>query len=243
MVVVAGAAAGLASVPHCTAMCGPLAAYACSGRPGVSGPARYQLGRLVSYPVLGAIAGSVGGAATVALPGAWGGALLSWSLALGLGLAAFRLWRRPDQALIRLRARPEPKNEGGPYSRALGALGRHPFFVGLGTALLPCGALAAAVLIAASTGTAVLGALSMLAFALVSGVGLVGAAWLFERFSRRPSPGTARVLAVVLALGSILFVIRPVHALRHGGEAACHSPGDAESAPEHRAHEHHEPRP
>ena len=29
--VIAGAAAGLASVPHCTAMCGPLAAYACSG--------------------------------------------------------------------------------------------------------------------------------------------------------------------------------------------------------------------
>ena len=56
--VIAGAAAGLASVPHCTAMCGPLAAYACSGRPGASGQSRYQLGRFISYSALGAVAGT-----------------------------------------------------------------------------------------------------------------------------------------------------------------------------------------
>lgn len=242
MVVIAGAAAGLASVPHCTAMCGPLAAYACSGRPGAGGQSRYQLGRFVSYSTLGAMAGAIGGTTALSLPGAWGGALLSWSLALGLGLVAFRLWRRPEQPLITLRAKSEPKRESGP-SRALGALGRHPFFVGLGTALLPCGALAAAVLIAASTGTALLGALSMLAFAGTSAVGLVGAAWLFERFSRRPRPATARVLAVALALGSILFVIRPVHALRHGHGAEGHTPAESEHTSEPRTHERHDPAP
>jgi sulfite exporter TauE/SafE len=121
----------------------------------------------------------------------------------------------------------------------LRALGQHPFFVGLGTALLPCGALAAAVLIAASTGAPLLGGLSMLAFAVVSGVGLVGAAWLFERFARRPRPATSRVLAVVLALGAIMFVIRPVHALRHGDPAACHAPAEDPGA----AHEHHHHEP
>ena len=58
--VIAGAAAGLASVPHCTAMCGPLAAYACSGHPGASGQGRYQLGRFISYSALGAVAGRLG---------------------------------------------------------------------------------------------------------------------------------------------------------------------------------------
>jgi sulfite exporter TauE/SafE len=218
-------------------MCGPLAAYACSGRPGASGQARYQLGRFISYSLLGAIAGAVGGATAVSLPGAWGGALLSWSLALGLGLAAFRLWRRPDQPLVPLRKKQdEPSETTG--ARVVQALGRHPFLVGLGTALLPCGALAAAVLIAASTGAPEAGALSMLAFSVVSGVGLVGAAWLFERFSRRPRPATSRVLAVVLALGAILFVIRPVHALRHEGEPGCHAPEQGEAAG-HDAHEHH----
>ena len=237
--VIAGAAAGLASVPHCTAMCGPLAAYACSGRPGASGQARYQLGRFISYSVLGGIAGAVCGATAVSLPGAWGSALLSWSLALGLGLAACRLWRRPDQPLVPLRKKDdEPAESTG--ARAVRALGRHPFVVGLGTALLPCGALAAAVLIAASTGTPSAGALSMLAFSVVSGVGLVGAAWLFERFSRRPRPSTSRVLAVLLALGAIMFVIRPVHALRHEGEPDCHAPADDEAAAQgHDAHEHH----
>jgi len=242
--VIAGAAAGLASVPHCTAMCGPLAAYACSGKPGASGQARYQLGRFASYSVLGAIAGAVGGATAVSLPGAWGGALLSWSLAIGLGLAAFRLWRKPHQPLITLRTKETPTSESR-GSRALQALGRHPFFVGLGTALLPCGALAAAVLIAASTASPILGSLSMLAFSVVSGGGLIGAAWLFERFSRRPRPATSRFLAAVLALGAILFVIRPVHALRHEGEPGCHTPaaedGSATESTDPHDHHHHAP--
>ena len=111
------------------------------------------------------------------------------------------------------------------------------WFVGLGTALLPCGALAAAVLIAASMGSTMLGSLSMLAFAVVSGVGLVAATWVFERFARRPKPGTARVLAAVLALGAILFVIRPVHALRTGDASSCHAPaGDTQ---DHEALHHH----
>ncbi len=234
--VIAGAAAGLASVPHCTAMCGPLAAYACSGQPGASGQARYQLGRFISYSVLGAIAGAVGGATAVSLPQAWGSALLSWSLALGLGLAALRLWRRPNQPLVTLRSKQDEQTPNL-VSRAIGGLGRHPFFVGLGTALLPCGALAAAVLIAASTGAPVLGSLSMFAFAVVSGVGLVGATWVFERFARRPRPATSRVLAVVLALGSILFVIRPVHALRTGDTSSCHAPAGDEAG--HDAHHQH----
>lgn len=237
--VIAGAAAGLASVPHCTAMCGPLAAYACSGHPGASGQSRYQLGRFISYSALGAIAGTIGGATAVNLPSAWGSALLSWSLALGLGLAALRLWRRPNQPLVTLRTK---KDDPAPSitSRFLGGLGRHPFLVGLGTAVLPCGALAAAVLIAASSGSTVLGSLSMLAFAVVSGIGLVGATWVFERFARRPKPATSRALAVVLALGSILFVIRPVHALRTGDNSSCHAPAGANG--DHEAH-HHSPSP
>lgn len=121
-------------------------------------------------------------------------------------------------------------------SRALGALGTHPFSVGLGTALLPCGALAAALLIAASTGSAWLGSLSMFSFSLVSGLGLVGAAWIFQRLALRPGPATSRILAIVLALGAILFIIRPVHALRHGDPAACHAPAH-ENDPAH-SHPH-----
>jgi sulfite exporter TauE/SafE len=218
--VIAGAAAGFASIPHCTAMCGPLAAYACSSRPTGVGQARYQLGRFISYAALGAVVGTLSGAATVSLPEQWGKTLLSWSLALGLALAAYRLWRRPKESLVALRTKPSVSRS----SIFASALGRFPFLVGLATALLPCGALATAALIAASTGTPWLGALSMLAFSVVSGVGLVGASWLFERLASRPRPSSARVLAVVLALGAIIFVIRPVHAFQHGAHAGAHAP-------------------
>ncbi len=231
---IAGAAAGVASIPHCTAMCGPLAAYACSGRPSSSGQAGYQLGRFISYSLLGAVVGAIGGATAVSLPGAWGSALLSWSLALGLGLAAYRLWRQPKESLVTLRTKPTASIDT-PSTGFVVSLRRHPFVVGLATALLPCGALATAALIAASTGTAVLGALSMLAFSVVSGVGLIGASWVFERFARRPKPSTARVLAVVLALGAIVLVIRPVHALQHGAHGASHTPAESMHTHHHHA--------
>ncbi len=232
--VIAGAVAGAASIPHCTAMCGSLAAYACSGCPGSSGQARYQLGRFISYSVLGATVGAIGGVTAVSLPGAWGSALLSWSLALGLGLAAYRLWRQPKEPLVTLGTQPTVAPRP-PRPGWVSALSRHPFFVGLATALLPCGALATAALIAASTGTALLGALSMLAFSVVSGVGLIGASWLFDRFARRPKASTARGMAVVLALGAIVFIIRPVHAFQHGAHGASHTSAESANAPHHHA--------
>ena len=219
-------------------MCGPLAAYACSGRPGPASQVRYQTGRLISFTIVGVIAGAVGGAAAVSLPGVWGGALLSWSLALGLGLAALRLWRRPKEDLVELRNKPHPDSTP-PSGGLVAGLGRHPFLVGLGTALLPCGALASAALIAASTGAPGLGALSMLAFAAVSGLGLIGATWVYGRFARRPSPTTAKALAVVLALGAVVFIIRPVHALQHSNHVSHPPTQPGAASPMDHHHEGH----
>ncbi|MFW6051691.1 MAG: sulfite exporter TauE/SafE family protein, partial [Myxococcota bacterium] len=91
-VLAAGAAAGLASVPHCAAMCGPLAAYACARGGGRGAPAWYQLGRTASYGALGALAGGLGHAVTGGLSHAAVGWVLSWAMAAALGLAAWRLW-------------------------------------------------------------------------------------------------------------------------------------------------------
>ena len=132
--IVAGAAAGLASIPHCAGMCGPLAAYACSGRPRAHAP--YHLGRLASYAFTGALAGTFGGAALAWLERPIAQAILSWTLALGLGLAAWRLWRsptaRPAEALVQLRSKPEAQRAGRLRAPLLG----------LFTGFLPCGALA-----------------------------------------------------------------------------------------------------
>lgn len=222
LALLAGATAGLGSIPHCTLMCGPLSAYACRESGRRNRPLRYQSGRWLSYALLGALAGSFGGALSEALPGAWAGALLSWTLALGLGAVAFRLWRRPKRAYVQLGTRKGDPSRGESWiGRMLRGLADRPFLLGFGTALLPCGALVAAVLIAASTGTAATGAASMLAFALISGLGLLGAGFLARWANRAQHPAAARVLAVAMGLGAVLFLIRPISALQHG-EPSCH---------------------
>lgn len=226
--IIAGGVAGFASISHCAAMCGSLSVYACrAGTSPVKGQLRYQLGRLVSYSGVGFAAGALGHAAALNLPGHWGRAVLSWSLALGLGLVAIRLWKRATPAsLVSLTTKPSDEKTRSQTANAFRALVRRPFLLGLATGFLPCGALAGAVLIAASTQSPLFGSLSMLAFATASGVGLAGVAVLAAKFLAGARPIRSRVLAVAVGLGAIVFLIRPVNALRHETPTAdCHQHG------------------
>jgi sulfite exporter TauE/SafE len=81
--VAAGAVAGLASIPHCMGMCGPLVAGVCGGpREGV----RYQAGRTLSYGLLGGLAGGVIALSVSPLPVELASQVLSATMALGLAL-------------------------------------------------------------------------------------------------------------------------------------------------------------
>jgi hypothetical protein len=225
-----GVMAGLAAAPHCAGMCGPIAAFACSGGGRVRGaPWRYQLGRMSSYALAGAAVGHAGSFVTATLPGAWTSAVLSWSLAAVMAFAAWRLWRvgRPAgtpsaSPTVPLRRKPSKPSRIG---RLLARLGQTPYLLGFLTALLPCGALAAALLLAAGTGAAVGGGLVMGSFAVGSSVGLLGAAWLATLLRRRRRPVAVRALAVALMVGSVLLAVRPVGALQQDGGSCC--PGDA----------------
>lgn len=224
LALLAGATAGLGSIPHCTLMCGPLSAYACREAGHGNRQLRYQSGRWLSYALLGALSGSFGQVVSSTLPGPWAGAILSWTLALGLGAVAFRLWQRPSQAYVQLGTRQEPSPAESWIGRSLRALADRPFLLGFATALLPCGALVAAALIAASTGTPAAGAASMLAFALVSGLGLLGASWLARRANRAQPPASTRLLAAVMGVGAVLFLIRPISGPQNGAPPSCHDP-------------------
>lgn len=226
--IAAGAAAGLASIPHCAGMCGPVAAFAGTRGTGVKPSLAYHGGRLVSYALLGAAAGAGGSMIGDALPARWASASLSWSLAAALALAAWRLWRTAE-------ARPtEPVRIGiGPRRRTLSErlfalLPKHPAALGLITGLLPCGALYAAVLIAAGSGGAPAGAASMLAFGLVSATGLavVGAvASKVRGLIRRgtEAPFLSRVLATALLVGALILAVRPIGTLQEPSAGpACH---------------------
>ncbi len=148
----AAALAGLVGSPHCMGMCGGFVTACATGKDrGVA----WHAGRLATYMVLGAVAGSVG----AAIPGpAWIPASLSAVLLVWFALALAGLVPEPRfriPGLVRLTA--------GSASRS-GTGGRLLF--GMANGLLPCGLVYAALAVPVASGSAWVGALYMLAFGL-----------------------------------------------------------------------------
>ncbi|HET9294441.1 MAG TPA: sulfite exporter TauE/SafE family protein [Gemmatimonadales bacterium] len=208
--------ASLLGSPHCAAMCGGFVCFY-SGQGGTSRAAHfaYNSGRLVSYLLLGILAGTLGAGIDVAgrMAGlqrgaavaagfvmiAWGGATVATSLGLRLpgsvAPAGFR--RLLARALELLHDRP-------PAQRALA--------IGLLTTLLPCGWLYVFVAAAAGTGSPLDGALVMTAFwagtvPIMAGLGLASQRAL-GALGLRMRAITAAVL-MVLGLLTVTGRIRP----------------------------------
>ncbi|MFK7984899.1 MAG: sulfite exporter TauE/SafE family protein [Sandaracinaceae bacterium] len=225
----AAALLGLASIPHCTAMCGPLAVYANSGPRGAWG---YHLGRAVAYLLLGSVAGVFGATLSEALPTRVAGALFSWTLAASLAWTAYRLWQRngagggeaPLVALGRNKRTP------GLAERAFQVLPRHPVTIGLLTGILPCGALYSALLVAASADGVVGGAAAMGVFGATSAVGLIVMGGVASQIRKRIHAGRdsrvlGRVLAAGLLVGALVLAVRPISTLQEPeAPPVCHTP-------------------
>ncbi len=222
----AAAAAGLASTTHCAAMCGPLAAATCSapGREGARAGLRYALGRMVSYGVTGSIAGALGSRLVRSLREEHVQQAVSLALAAGLAFAAYRVLRLGAATkLVKLQTRK-------PTTR-LPALA-----MGLLTGFLPCGALAAGLMIAAGAASWWAGALTMMAFAVTSAPGLAAAVlagaslgtWARDALT----PTRRRVFGTVLALAALWVAARPW--VMPERRCHCHGAASAASATLHR---------
>jgi uncharacterized protein len=172
MMALAGAVfiASLLGSTHCAGMCGAFLAFAVAGGDAPSKAvlhAAYNGGRLVTYTVLGAIAGGVGAAVDLGASAAGlqqAAAMLAGAMMVGFGLVAIlrmagvKIGRAPIPGVLRdasLRAHRRVAG-WGPVSRALA--------VGLLTTLLPCGWLYAFVITAAGTASPVMGAACMAIF-------------------------------------------------------------------------------
>jgi sulfite exporter TauE/SafE len=203
--------ASLLGSVHCAAMCGSFACLAAGGgRAGygaVRGTVGYHLGRLLSYSLLGALAGAAGGgldhasglagpvrpAAIVA-----GALLIAWGFATLLG--AFG---------VRVPALSVPPALGRVLAHAMGLVQRRPpavrgLAIGVLTAAIPCGWLYAFVATAAAAGDAAGGATVMAVFwggtlPLLVTVGLAGQRLLGSVRTRLPAV-TAAILVVLGAL-------------------------------------------
>ena len=187
---------GLAGGPHCAGMC----AAACGGMYRLSGGGhwanalKFQAGRLCGYALAGAVAAfAVQNLAwltnqTSALRPVWTlfhGAVLVWGLTL-LTLARQPVWidglgRRVWSRLQRRLASP---------SQPLGMSRRYALWVvGVSWALMPCGLLYSALLVASLANSPLEGAWVMALFAAGSSLGLAAGPWLWLRLQSWRAPG------------------------------------------------------
>jgi len=167
---------GLVGGPHCVSMCGA----ACAGIGQAAGASKnsailgFQLGRVLGYSALGAVAAvSMQGLGWMTVQSA---ALRPvWTMfhvaALLLGLVL--LLRAQQPVWMELAGR-----RIWTYAKAMGA-GAAPVVLGSLWALLPCGLLYSALLVAAMAGGPVDGAFVMAAFALGTSVTMSAAPWLW----------------------------------------------------------------
>jgi sulfite exporter TauE/SafE len=170
---------GLAGGPHCAAMCGAACAGVMrgSGRAPARAMASFQFGRLFGYSAAGGAIGfavqsfawlSAQASMLRPLTSLIHLAVLAWGLAL-LVLARQPAWVDTTGRAVWSRVRPIAQARGGVF--ATGAL----------WALMPCGLLYSAFVLASLAGGAWQGALVMAAFAAGSGVAL----GLFPELLRR----------------------------------------------------------
>lgn len=218
--VAAALALGLAASPHCVLMCSAPCAAVTGGNPRRA--AGLLAGRVVGYGCGGAVA-----AASVQAIGAWSQAapvLRPLWMLLHLGLLALGGWwlatGRPLAAMDRGAALPLTEaisaattgvisvpvrlvGIGTPAPACIAQRGPllRAGLAGLAWVLWPCGALHAALLLAALANDAAGGALVMAAFALASMPALALAPWAWARWRAAWPGGPARALPAGSALG------------------------------------------
>lgn len=206
---------GLLGGTHCVGMCGGIAgALALNTRgaaPRLAYPLAYNLGRIASYVVLGALVGAIGAGGVVA-----GGVLPVQRalfvaanlmlIALGLYLAGWwqgvavlerggaALWRRIQPLAGRIL----------PVTSLPGA-----FAAGAVWGWLPCGLVYSVLFTALMSGSAVTGALIMLAFGAGTLPNLVAMGWFAGRLRGFLQQPWVRVLAALTVIGfGVLGLLR-----------------------------------
>lgn len=203
-------ALGVSSSPHCAVMCGPIAqmlhhSKAASARSALV----LNFGRISSYAVLGAIAGVFGGQLLL-LAEHWNAApLIRIGSAVILVLFGCHQWRttRPRPACCAPRMAP----------RSLPA-----YWKGLAWGMLPCPLLYAVLGTAALTGSALQGAMLLIAFGLGTAPLLIGIGALTQSVLFKNTQNLRRAAALTMVVAG-LWIAATTWPFAAGWPAFCHA--------------------
>ncbi len=190
---------------HCVGMCSPFVLFVSrryvAPEAGRAAAFRAQLwytaGRVLTYALLGALAGALGG--VVQLAGALLGLQRAASVVAGTVLV---LW-----ALVALSDLVPGLESGGSLfakvaARLKGRVPGHPFAIGLFLGLLPCGLLYSAVIAAVARGGPLEGALALTLFGLGTAPALLGVSLADELLARHRTFVNRLSQLFLLAMGA-----------------------------------------
>lgn len=209
---------------HCVGMCGAIvAAYSTQSgeqyKPGrwyaLANHLVYNAGRVLSYIIVGAVLGAVGGS--------FGGLKIAaewFSTVIGALLIASGVWMLriiPGMSLPQEISFDAGKESGllNLYTRTYGALLQSPtleskFYIGLLTPLLPCGLLYSAFIMAAASGNASNGAVTMALFGSGIVPSLVVVGFVSTFFKLRLRLWGDKLAAVTILLMGLMMLLRGV---------------------------------
>ncbi len=188
---------GVLTSIHCVGMCGGIMLSQSLNKESKSKfdamkPAiLYNIGRVISYSILGGIVGAIGSAFTLSLKAQAGMQIFAgvFMVMMGFNMAGFSAFRKFQIKL------PMPKSICKMKTKP-----RTPFLVGLANGFMPCGPLQTMQIFALGTGSAVGGALSMFMFSL----GTVPLMLTFGAISGLLSKGYTKKL---LKFGGVLIIV------------------------------------
>jgi len=201
-------ATSLLGSAHCAGMCGGFVTLACgSGASHARMSAAYNAGRFVIYVTLGAIAGAVGSLVdrgSVGLGLQRGAAMFAGASMVLFGLCLLA----QEWSFLRVLPTP-PAFLQKIYVSAVSRLSQvepttRAFSLGLLSAALPCGWLYAFLFVAAGTGSALMGMLSMAAFWLGTLPALVLIVALLRRVQSQTLVNIRRTLPALLVVVGLL---------------------------------------
>lgn len=196
---------GLLTSLHCVAMCGGInlaqsVNSASKGGSTILPNLLYNLGRVVSYTIIGGIVGALG--SVLSLGGGFRGAVAIFAgvfmVIMGLNMLNVFPWlRRFNLKMPKFIGRKVSKKKAG---------SRSSFYVGILNGFMPCGPLQSMQLFALSTGSFFIGALSMFLFSLgtvplMFGLGALSSK-LNNKFTEKMMSVCA-ILVVVLGIGML----------------------------------------
>lgn len=202
-VLIAGIVLGFMGSLHCAVMCGPIALALPMGRSGkYLTHLVHQSGRVTTYAILGAVAGSLGG----------GLSLAGWQQPLSIGVGVLLLigligkwptllkWAPYRKFYSTLQAKFVQKLRGGKLY--------HFFITGLINGLLPCGLVYAALLGAIGTGSGLYGALIMIGFGLGTKPMLLAIGWSSASIVPKLKGKVRLAIPAVVSIMAIFFILR-----------------------------------